>query len=215
MANSNSCLILYENETREGEIIHSTKDKHYVHFTGFDRRLDCWVPADSVTLKTPQQESPQELTPFQLNEIDREKATKIRNIEEIYFSNYKINTWYYSPYPEAQKQTLFICEWCLSYHCDSNSYLEHLKTCLNHQPRGIVVYDDQKVRIYQIDGKFDKLFCQNLCLLGKLFVDHKTIFFDVEPFLFYVLAINNGNNSYSIVGYFSKVFIFNLGKGFV
>ena len=33
-----------------------------------------------------------------------------------------------------------------------------------------------------------KLFCQNLCLLDKLFLDHKTLYFDVEPFLFYVLT---------------------------
>ena len=33
-----------------------------------------------------------------------------------------------------------------------------------------------------------KLYCQSLCLLAKLFLDHKTLYFDVEPFLFYVLC---------------------------
>ena len=32
------------------------------------------------------------------------------------------------------------------------------------------------------------MYCQNLCLLAKLFLDHKTLYFDVEPFLFYVLT---------------------------
>jgi histone acetyltransferase HTATIP len=30
--------------------------------------------------------------------------------------------------------------------------------------------------------------CQNLCLLSKLFIDHKTLYYDVEPFLFYILC---------------------------
>ena len=35
------------------------------------------------------------------------------------------------------------------------------------------------------------IYCQNLCLLVKLFLDHKTLYYDVEPFLFYVLTIND------------------------
>jgi hypothetical protein len=29
---------------------------------------------------------------------------------------------------------------------------------------------------------------QNLCLLAKLFLDHKTLYYDVEPFMFYVMT---------------------------
>lgn len=32
------------------------------------------------------------------------------------------------------------------------------------------------------------MYCQNLCLLSKLFLDHKTLYYDVDPFLFYVLC---------------------------
>jgi hypothetical protein len=35
-----------------------------------------------------------------------------------------------------------------------------------------------------VDGKDNKMYCQNLCLLAKLFLDHKTLYYDVEPFLF-------------------------------
>ena len=42
--------------------------------------------------------------------------------------------------------------------------------------------------IFQVDGKDHKLYCQNLCLLAKLFLDHKTLYFDVEPFIFYILC---------------------------
>lgn len=48
------------------------------------------------------------------------------------------------------------------------------------------------------------MYCQNLCLLAKLFLDHKTLYFDVEPFLFYVLCEVDKVGAH-LVGYFSKV----------
>jgi hypothetical protein len=39
-----------------------------------------------------------------------------------------------------------------------------------------------------VDGKKNRVYCQNLCLLSKLFLDHKTLYYDVDPFLFYVLC---------------------------
>jgi GNAT superfamily N-acetyltransferase len=42
-------------------------------------------------------------------------------------------------------------------------------------------------------------YCQRLCLLGKLFLDHKTLYFDVAPFLFYVVLLDN-----ELAGFFSK-----------
>lgn len=56
-----------------------------------------------------------------------------------------------------------------------------------------------------MDGKFNKIFCQNLCLLAKLFLDHKTLYFDVEPFLFYILTqYDETSGSFQMIGYFSK-----------
>lgn len=49
-----------------------------------------------------------------------------------------------------------------------------------------------------------QIYCQNLCLLAKLFLDHKTLYFDVEPFIFYILTEVNKQGAH-IVGYFSKV----------
>ncbi|KAG7278739.1 hypothetical protein CRUP_008351 [Coryphaenoides rupestris] len=48
-----------------------------------------------------------------------------------------------------------------------------------------------------------KIYCQNLCLLAKLFLDHKTLYYDVEPFLFYVMT-EADNTGCHLVGYFSK-----------
>jgi len=56
-----------------------------------------------------------------------------------------------------------------------------------------------------VHGNKEKLYCQNLCLLGKLFLDHKTLYHEVETFQFFVLTEdNNFYNTNTIVGYFSR-----------
>ena len=45
---------------------------------------------------------------------------------------------------------------------------------------------------------------QNLCYLAKLFLDHKTLYYDVDPFLFYIMCEVDKSGCH-IVGYFSKV----------
>ena len=39
--------------------------------------------------------------------------------------------------------------------------------------------------------------------MAKLFLDHKTLYFDVEPFLFYILCEVDRHGAH-VVGYFSK-----------
>ncbi|MCO5595186.1 hypothetical protein L7F22_049225 [Adiantum nelumboides] len=57
--------------------------------------------------------------------------------------------------------------------------------------------------VFEVDGEKNKLYCQNLCLLAKLFLDHKTLYYDVDAFLFYILT-EVDNCGHHIVGYFSK-----------
>jgi histone acetyltransferase MYST1 len=49
----------------------------------------------------------------------------------------------------------------------------------------------------------NQTYCQNLCYLAKLFLDHKTLYYDVDLFLFYVLCECDERGAH-IVGYFSK-----------
>jgi MOZ/SAS family len=58
--------------------------------------------------------------------------------------------------------------------------------------------------VWEVDGKKYKVFCQNLCLLAKFFLDHKTLYNEVEPFLFYVMTTADSEGCHT-VGYFSKV----------
>lgn len=55
-----------------------------------------------------------------------------------------------------------------------------------------------------MDGKRQKQYCQHLCLLAKFFLDHKTLYYDVEPFLFYIMTLADSEGCHT-VGYFSKV----------
>jgi MOZ/SAS family len=49
---------------------------------------------------------------------------------------------------------------------------------------------------------------QNLCLFSKLFLDHKTLYYDVDPFLFYIFC-EVDQDGFHILGYFSKVCVLN------
>jgi hypothetical protein len=33
-----------------------------------------------------------------------------------------------------------------------------------------------------------QVWCQNLCYLAKMFLDHKYLYYDVDPFFFYVVC---------------------------
>lgn len=48
-----------------------------------------------------------------------------------------------------------------------------------------------------------QIYCQNLCLLAKMFLESKTLYYDVEPFLFYVMTEVDDLGA-RFVGYFSK-----------
>ncbi|RXG61580.1 Histone acetyltransferase KAT8 [Armadillidium vulgare] len=75
--------------------------------------------------------------------------------------------------------------------------------CTWRQPPGREIYRKGTISIYEVDGSDNKIYCQNLCLLAKLFLDHKTLYFDVEPFLFYILCEVDKQGAH-LVGYFSK-----------
>lgn len=75
--------------------------------------------------------------------------------------------------------------------------------CVQRQPPGREIYRRGNISVFEIDGKDSKVYCQNLCLLAKVFLDHKTLYFDVEPFMFYVMTEVDQHGCH-VVGYFSK-----------
>lgn len=112
------------------------------------------------------------------------------------------------------------------------------RTCTYKRPPGRKVYQRGAHIIWEVDGLAEKvrissrtastptdwdvkLWCQNLALFGKLFIDHKYVFFDVslgkgsalsiltlfsqvEGFFFYVLTDGQPSQDH-VMGFFSKV----------
>lgn len=51
-----------------------------------------------------------------------------------------------------------------------------------------LVQDEGEWSIWEVDGEKDGLFCQNLSLFAKLFLDNKSVFFDVTGFNYFLLV---------------------------
>ncbi|CAM9930359.1 unnamed protein product [Scytosiphon promiscuus] len=145
-------------------------------------------------------------------EKEHEEITKVKNVESVLLGKYEVETWYFSPYPDdySKLDKLFVCEFCLKYMRKESTLNRHRQKCPMRHPPGDEIYRETAeggqgcgVSVYEVDGKTNKVYCQNLCLLSKLFLDHKTLYYDVDPFLFYVLCEVDDAGAH-IVGYFSK-----------
>uniref|UniRef100_A0A8C9TPF5 Histone acetyltransferase n=1 Tax=Scleropages formosus TaxID=113540 RepID=A0A8C9TPF5_SCLFO len=123
----------------------------------------------------------------------------------IEFGKYEIQTWYSSPYPQEYSRLpkLYLCEFCLRYMKSRSILFQHMRKCNWFHPPANEIYRKDNVSVFEVDGNVSTIYCQNLCLLAKLFLDHKTLYYDVEPFLFYVLTQNDSKGCH-LVGYFSK-----------
>ncbi|KAI8993309.1 acyl-CoA N-acyltransferase [Pilobolus umbonatus] len=116
-----------------------------------------------------------------------------------------IDVWYSSPFPPTvcTQPILFICEFCFKYMNSAYMAKSHQDKCQRKHPPGDEIYRDGSISIFEVDGRKNKLYCSNLCLLAKMFLDQKTLFYDVEPFLFYIMT-ERDHNGYHFIGYFSK-----------
>lgn len=133
-------------------------------------------------------------------------------IAQLYYGPHLIlRPWYSAPFPAEYHRPdglLWMCNKCLRYFGQQIRLARHVSKC--KVIMGEEVYRDSKlmVSVMQVDGAREKPFCVSLCLLAKLFLDHKTLYYDTEPFQFYVLyeheKQDSGLVSSSIVGYFSK-----------
>jgi histone acetyltransferase MYST1 len=138
-------------------------------------------------------------------EKEHEALTKVKYIDKIQIGRYEIDAWYFSPYPDeyGKVSRLWICEYCLKYMKYEATFRRHLGECTWGQPPGREIYRKGTISVFEVNGSDHKVYCQNLCLMAKLFLDHKTLYFDVEPFLFYILTEVDKKGCH-IVGYFSK-----------
>lgn len=153
------------------------------------------------------------------------------NIKKICFGRIEMEPWYPSPYPREYiiHKSLYICPYCLKYMSSKYSFQRHNMKCgfivedgyypstSNGLPKvtppGNEIYRRGPHSIYEVDGATESLYCTNLCLLAKLYINSKAKFSTVFPFTFYVLVerqtYKNPQNNFQIredliLGFFSK-----------
>lgn len=205
--------------------------EYYVHYTEFNRRLDEWVKLDQLELDSVETDADEKvddkagslkMTRHQKRKIDEthvegneeldaaslrehEEFTKVKNITKIELGRYEIETWYFSPFPSEYNncEKLYFCEFCLNFMKRKEQLQRHMRKCDLKHPPGDEIYRSGTLSMFEVDGKKNKVYAQNLCYLAKLFLDHKTLYYDVDLFLFYILCECDDRGCH-MVGYFSK-----------
>lgn len=93
---------------------------------------------------------------------------------------------------------LYVCPLCFVYSPSEDDYHQHLH---HHQEKlrdggwsdpvpesALKVYEWEGYAVWEVDGEREKLYCQNISLFGKLFLEQKSVFFDTGGFKYYVLT---------------------------
>jgi histone acetyltransferase MYST1 len=143
--------------------------------------------------------------------LEHERVTKVKNIQYVQLGRHIMECWYFSPfpkeyYPNGYADCLYFCEFSLRFFRTKEElvrFQQKSQTALPRHPPGHEIYRDDNLSMFEIDGAVEKIYSQNLCYLAKLFLDHKTLYWDVDPFLFYVLCTRD-SRGFHPVGYFSK-----------
>ena len=133
------------------------------------------------------------------------EISRVRNLSRVQMGQHEMEPWYFSPYPVefTEEDMVYICEFCLSYFGDTRQFERHRQKCTLLHPPGNEIYRDDFISFFEVDGRRQRTWCRNLCLLSKLFLDHKTLYYDVDPFLFYCMTTRDQHGCH-LVGYFSK-----------
>ena len=148
-----------------------------------------------------------ELASYDANaEKEHEESTRVKNIQTIEMGRCEVDAWYFSPFPEVfgEQRTLYVCEYTLKYMKSRAAFDAHLvepraqaagqgdlpdaRAAARQKRLGVGVGAAKGALGVGARRLGCKVYCQCLCLLAKLFLDHKTLYYDVDPFLFYVLC---------------------------
>lgn len=205
--------------------------EYYVHYDKWNRRLDEWVDFDRFDLSSlkeaifknrnrkakgtserkrrdPKKRKANRSDADEKNsaaESEHEILTRVKNIQEIELGEWVIDTWYYSPFPKEflGYKKIYVCEFCLKFLRSTSALERHRARCELRHPPGIEIYRKGNISVFEVDGATNRFYCQNVCYIAKLFLDHKTLYYDVDPFWFYIMCEVDDRGAH-IVGYFSK-----------
>ncbi|CCH60306.1 hypothetical protein TBLA_0C05100 [Henningerozyma blattae CBS 6284] len=165
----------------------------------FRRLLTDSLPASNVNTNVP-------LTNIDNPITNISEFTSSDGIQYVYLDDREIKTWFRSPFPPHlnRNKLLFVCQHCLRYTGSRYAHTRHRVKCPVTFPPGNEVYRDGILSIWEVDGREQVRYCRALCLLARLFLHSKTLYYDVEPFIFYVLTERAADGKCRLVGYFSQ-----------
>ncbi|KRY56080.1 Histone acetyltransferase KAT7 [Trichinella britovi] len=107
-------------------------------------------------------------------------------------------------YPNCEVSCVYVCERCFQYFFDKYAMQDH---CLNvfpyEYPPGKLIYKEDSLLVYEVDGLKESVYSMNLTMFAKMFIPGKEYRSDVDIFKFYIL-IKNDATGWHTVGYFSK-----------
>jgi len=127
-------------------------------------------------------------------------------IEYAYFDSYKLKVLNFSPYPPIyhRNSEIHICKQCLGYFVDMPALKNHIKTCSLIYPPGLEIYRHEgNLSFFAIDGARQSMYCRNICLFAKIFLNTKVQYVNVDYFYFYVLMKITDSEA-TFLGFFSK-----------
>ena len=127
---------------------------------------------------------------------------QVRNVNRIILGKYEMEAWYFSPMPfDHMTRTkgadhidcVIFCEFCLSYFAHDDELRRHMRKCTLRHPPGNEIYRSVEqnihVAVFEVDGRKEKLYCQNLCYISKMFLDHKNLWYVCLGIYFVFFAI--------------------------
>ncbi|KRZ10903.1 Histone acetyltransferase KAT7 [Trichinella zimbabwensis] len=107
-------------------------------------------------------------------------------------------------YPNCEVSRVYVCERCFQYFFDKYAMQDH---CLNvfpyECPPGKLIYKDDSLSVYEVDGLKEAVYSMNLTMFAKMFISDKQYRNDVSNFKFYIL-IKSDAIGWHTIGYFSK-----------
>lgn len=130
--------------------------------------------------------------------------------QTIIFGDQRIQARYQSTYPEDVRMAsiVYICHFTLQFFTDRTALDRYSNRFCNREsrhrhPPGREIYRKNRLSFFEIAGNMEMEYCRNLCLFSKLFLKTKTVFYNVQNFLFYTLVKWEDDGAH-LLGYFSK-----------
>jgi hypothetical protein len=96
-----------------------------------------------------------------------------------------------------------VCDFCLFFCVHKRELLRHSTKCSIRHPPGDEIYRDKDISFFEVDGSTQKVYCENLSYISRMYLDHKNLYNSIEAFLFYILC-EVREDGFHFVGYFSK-----------